>query len=170
MKTIALVAVASATVLLGACSSHHTTSTSSPAPAAVSGAAQPASVSHKLGDRVDIPDMGLDHTVTGSEAVYTVSNLHRDGQNPAVDLDLKCTSGTDCAVRTFKALTVSGKEVDQVTYSSSERPARFFKKYPSLSVGELRTGAVVFDTTEDITRVILYYGTDNPPVATWSLK
>ncbi|MBF6171116.1 hypothetical protein [Nocardia blacklockiae] len=122
---------------------------------------------HNIGDKVTVPAKSLSGVAGVAE--YTLSNIHRDGEYLAIDLAINCTAGDDYVMGTFQVLTKSGKKVEQdIHYAPDAYPDRFDYGGAMVS-GEKRSGAILFDTTDDVQKVYLYHGTINPPVAVWAV-
>lgn len=122
------------------------------------------SISHSFGDTVTVPDTnGLGEY---GVADYTVSSPYRDQGYVGVDLSIVTTEGQQYIPGTVMALTSAGKKIEALDKDFNLTGQFDFSG--SLVAGESRSGKVLFDTPDQIKKVILYHGTISPPVAEWT--
>ncbi|MGW5219923.1 hypothetical protein ACWEQA_18820 [Nocardia sp. NPDC004085] len=108
-----------------------------------------------------------DHTQL---AEYTDSNPAPSTEQWTVDLVIACKQGSHYVPGTFEMLTRAGRRVEQ-----------FNRSYPrggqidlsgALIAGERRQGSISFDVPvgEQVTKVVLFQGSLNPPAAFWTVS
>lgn len=164
MNTSKLLIVAPlVTLSLFGCSSEPEPQTASTEVSAVSTSTAP-DISHSFGETVTIPETnGLGEY---GVADYTVSAPYRDQGYAGVDLSIVTTEGQQYIPGTVMALTSAGQKIEALDKDFNLTGQFDFSG--SMVAGESRSGKVLFDTPDQIKKVILYHGTISPPVAEWS--